>query len=236
MSVITTGKTFANGEQLTADKLNQVIDQAEFNASEAVDGSTITLISGAMAVNDNGITEGKIENGAVTTDKIANGDVTKSKIENVADMTVLGNTSGSSATPEEVSILDENTMSSNSATAIATQRSIKAYVDDLIDYSALPSQSGGVATEGEQGSYTLPGGLIIKYGTLNSTSYFTTYTFTTAFPTAIIGVNATVNEDISSPSETCSASTLLTTGFTLLGYRGTSGSSVGRVFWTAYGY
>jgi hypothetical protein len=71
MSVIDTGKTFANGEQLTADKLNQVIDRAEFNASEAVDGSTITLISGAMAVNDNGITEAKIENGAVTKNKLA---------------------------------------------------------------------------------------------------------------------------------------------------------------------
>jgi len=71
MSVINTGKTFANGEQLTADKLNQVIDQAEFNASEAVDGSTITLISGAMAVNDNGITEAKIDNGAVTKNKLA---------------------------------------------------------------------------------------------------------------------------------------------------------------------
>ena len=71
MSVISTGKTFANGEQLTADKLNQVIDQATFNASEAVDGSTLTLISGAMAVNDNGITESKIANGAVTKAKLA---------------------------------------------------------------------------------------------------------------------------------------------------------------------
>ena len=71
MSVISTGKTFANGEQLTADKLNQVIEQATFNANEAVDGSTLTLISGAMAVNDNGITEGKIYNGAVTKAKLA---------------------------------------------------------------------------------------------------------------------------------------------------------------------
>ena len=71
MSVINTGKTFANGEQLTADKLNQVIDQATFNASEAVDGSTITLIGGAMAVNDSGITEAKINNGAVTKAKLA---------------------------------------------------------------------------------------------------------------------------------------------------------------------
>ena len=71
MSVINTGKTFANGEQLTADKLNQVIEQAEFNVDEAVDGSTITLISGAMAVNDNGITESKIDNGAVTPAKLS---------------------------------------------------------------------------------------------------------------------------------------------------------------------
>jgi hypothetical protein len=119
MSVINTGKTFANGEQLTADKLNQVIDQATFNASEAVDGSTITLISGAMAVNDNGITEAKIEDGAIT----------KAKIENVTDMTVLGNTSGSDAAPQEVSILDEDDMNSNSDTELATQQSIKAYVD-----------------------------------------------------------------------------------------------------------
>ena len=71
MSVISTGKTFANGEQLTADKLNQVIDQATFNASEAVDGSTLTLIGGAIAVNDDGITEGKIRSGAVTKAKLA---------------------------------------------------------------------------------------------------------------------------------------------------------------------
>jgi len=65
MSVISTGKTFANGEQLTADKLNQVIDQATFNASEAVDGSTLTLIGGAMAVNDNGITKDKLATDAL---------------------------------------------------------------------------------------------------------------------------------------------------------------------------
>jgi hypothetical protein len=226
MSVINTGKTFANGEQLTADKLNQVIDQATFNASEAVDGSTITLISGAMAVNDSGITEAKIDNGAVT----------KAKIENVTDMKVLGNTSGSDASPQEVAILDEDTMSSNSATSLATQQSIKAYVDDLIDYSALPSQSGGLATEGEQGSYTLPGGLIVKYGTLDSNAYATLYTFTTAFPTAIIGVNATSNENYVSAAESCSVHVISETGFTLAGYQNNSGAAVGRVFWTAYGY
>lgn len=108
MAVITSGKTFANGEQLSADKLNQVITAATFNQADAVDGSTMTLIGGAMAVADSGIT--------------------KAKIENVANMKALGNTSGSAAAPQEVAILDEDTMSSDSATSLATQQSIKAYV------------------------------------------------------------------------------------------------------------
>jgi len=108
MAVITPGKTFANGEQLSADKLNQVITAATFNQADAVDGSTMTLVGGAMAVRDGGIT--------------------KTKIENVANMKALGNTSGSAASPQEVAILDEDTMSSDSATSLATQQSIKAYV------------------------------------------------------------------------------------------------------------
>jgi|LULQ01.1.fsa_nt_gb hypothetical protein len=108
MAVITPGKTFANGEQLSADKLNQVITAATFNATDAVDGSTMTLIGGAMAVRDSGIT--------------------KSKIENVANMKVLGNTSGSATSPQEVAILDEDNMSTDSDTSLATQQSIKAFV------------------------------------------------------------------------------------------------------------
>lgn len=119
MAIITSGKTFANGEQLSASKLNQVITAATFNQADAVDGSTMTLIGGAMAVVDGGI----------ATAKIADSAVTKAKIENVANMKALGNTSGSAAAPQEVAILDENNMSSDSATSLATQQSIKAYAD-----------------------------------------------------------------------------------------------------------
>ena len=65
MAVITSGKTFANGEQLSADKLNQVITAATFNASDAVDGSTMTLVGGAMAVRDGGITKAKLATDAL---------------------------------------------------------------------------------------------------------------------------------------------------------------------------
>ena len=118
MAIINKGKSFANGEQLTADKLNQVIDNATFTIS-AVDNVSTQLSSGAIIVKD----------GAITTAKLNDGAVTKAKIENVANMKVLGNTSGSAAAPQEVSILDEDDMSSDSATALSTQQSIKAYVD-----------------------------------------------------------------------------------------------------------
>ena len=117
MAVITAGKTFANGEQLSADKLNQVITGATF-ATGAIDNSVMQIVSDSLTVRDGGI----------VTAKIADSNVTKAKIENVANMKVLGNTSGGVAAPQEVAILDEDTMSTNSDTSLATQQSIKAFV------------------------------------------------------------------------------------------------------------
>tara|TARA_Y100000114_G_scaffold104843_1_gene98081 strand:- start:2246 stop:2950 length:705 start_codon:yes stop_codon:yes gene_type:complete len=76
MAVITSGKTFANGEQLSADKLNLVITGATFNQSDAVDGSTMTLIGGAMAVADNGITFSKLAD-VIDDDTMATASSTK---------------------------------------------------------------------------------------------------------------------------------------------------------------
>jgi len=59
MSVITKGKTFANGEQLTAGKLNQMLDAATFS-SAAVDNTKTTLSGGAITIAPNGITATEI--------------------------------------------------------------------------------------------------------------------------------------------------------------------------------
>ena len=60
---------------------------------------------------------------------IANDAVTFAKMQNINTAKVIGRTTAGSGDPEEVSILDEDAMTSNSATALATQQSIKAYVD-----------------------------------------------------------------------------------------------------------
>ena len=76
MSILTTGKTFVNGEQLSAEKLNQVISGATFNQSDAVDGSSITLIGGAIAVNDGGVTFAKLAD-VIDSDTMTGASATK---------------------------------------------------------------------------------------------------------------------------------------------------------------
>ena len=67
----------------------------------------------------------------VNTSDVANNSITLGKIETISNLEVLGNTSGSAGNVARVSILDQDTLSSNSATALATQQSIKAYIDSL---------------------------------------------------------------------------------------------------------
>jgi hypothetical protein len=170
MPVLTKGLTFSNGEQLTAEKLNVLVEEASFDSSTAVDNSTTRVnASGAITVKPQGITSTELAQDAVITANIVNGNVTKAKIENVTDMTVLGNTSGSDAAPQEVGVLDEDDMSSNSATALATQQSIKAYVD-------------GSSTQSSNGYVKMPNGVIIQWGSLTPSAYETDVTLPIAFP------------------------------------------------------
>jgi hypothetical protein len=129
--VVTKGTEYANGSQITSSNLNALVDDAKFSSNAVDDGSTALNDSAipAIIVKNAGISAVKLATDAVETAKIKDGNVTKAKIENVANLKVLGNTSGSAAAPQEVAILDEDTMSSNSATSLATQQSIKAYVD-----------------------------------------------------------------------------------------------------------
>ena len=80
MSIINKGKTFSNGEQLTAEKLNDLVDLAAFDQSATDSASTTVNTSGQIVVKDGGVSTPKIADTAVTTAKIADGQVTPAKL------------------------------------------------------------------------------------------------------------------------------------------------------------
>lgn len=104
------GTAIASGDFTSGEVIEAVYTGTEFRVTNA--GRNAQTITGSLVLAN-----------------IPNSLITKAKLENLASMKVLGNVSGSAAAPAEVSILDEDNMASNSATALATQQSIKAYVD-----------------------------------------------------------------------------------------------------------
>lgn len=94
---ISTTQTFADGDQVTSAKLNNLISQASFTAS-AITGTTLVVTVGKLKVGtitsaemgaasvvtaalaDTAVTTGKIFDGNVTTAKLADGAVTAAKI------------------------------------------------------------------------------------------------------------------------------------------------------------
>jgi hypothetical protein len=78
-------------------------------------------------------------------------------------------------------------MASDSATSLATQQSIKAYVDTSKTSAFVPTAYAG------EGSVTLPNGLIMKWGTIQANGNTgATITFSDAFPSNCINVTATM--------------------------------------------
>lgn len=206
MAILSTGNTFGATDTVTSTKLNNIANAATFD--DPVDETTLEKhTDGKLRIKDSG--------------------VTKAKIENVANMKVLGNTSGSATAPQEVSILDEDNMSSDSATALATQQSIKAYVDGSSTDGFTPTSYSG----GE--SVTLPNGLIMKWGSLSlSGSSTSTVTFASAFSTIVnVQVSWQIN-DTSSTNPTRLKGPISNSSIEIIN---TSASSA-NVYWQAIGY
>ena len=139
MAILSRGQTFASGDQVTAQKLQDIVDLATFD--DPADESTIIKDpdTGKLTVPSNGIGSNELAsdpsvnaNRAVNTDHIKDDAVTYDKIQDVAANSVIGNTTGSTATPTNVAILDEDNMVSDSNTSLVTQQSVKAYVDNQI--------------------------------------------------------------------------------------------------------
>jgi hypothetical protein len=95
-----------------------------------VDNATIEVNADTVRVKDLGITTAKLNDGAVTTIKLGNNQVTLAKLAQIANLRVLGNTSGASANVSEVTIVTD--LASASSTTLATSSSIKSYIDSTV--------------------------------------------------------------------------------------------------------
>jgi hypothetical protein len=167
MATITKGHTFINGDVLDASNLNNLVDNA------TISGILTTDISDAQ------ITTAKLADVAVTTAKIQNGAVTFAKMQSVSALSLLGSIAGGAV--DEVAILDDDTMSADSAVAVPTQQSVKAYVDNnaVLDFYVA---TGTLGAGGDQAGsiITCPSGTKFAitqtiYGLGGISAPYTTY-------------------------------------------------------------
>lgn len=91
------------------------------------DDVTITINNNnEVIIKDQGVSTAKIKDDNVTTVKVKDKNITLVKIQDLNAMRVIGSIGG--GTPEQIVILDEDDFASDSATALATQQSIKAFI------------------------------------------------------------------------------------------------------------
>jgi len=211
---------------ITTGKLADSTSAATGVTSVKIATSAVT----AAKIGTNAVTTVKILDANVTTAKILDANVTKAKIENLTDYTVLGNVSGGAAAPAEVTILDEDTLVTDSATALATQQSIKAYVDTEVAGASVfvPSTYAG------EESVTLPNGLIMKWGYKATVSASDSISFSVDFPTACVNVSATTSEATSTARWPMKVSSLGVGGFNVK--HGNSTTTNLGAYWQAFGY
>ena len=224
MAKIITGQSFNAGDQITSTKLNNIIGDAKLD-SDSVTGTTLNLTNGQLKVATDGISSNEIANnavgtnqiadGAVGTDQISNDAVTLAKIQDISTSKVIGRTTAGSGNAEEVSILNETDMSSNSSTALATQASIKAYVAQQVVLSDKIIASANISTASGNLSISKSHGLATSSGVVRNAAGNYTFTFSSTQDDANYIVVATRTDP--SPREgDCVVTNKTTTSFDIL--------------------
>jgi len=142
MAIINKGTAFSNVEQLSASKLNALVDGATFGTESVDNASTIVNANGAITVRDSGI----------STAKIANSNVTFAKLTDVIDDDTMDTaTSDTLATSESIKSYVDTTVDNLS--------SIKAHCvwDGTLTGTNAPISGSGVAnvTRNGNGNWTI---------------------------------------------------------------------------------
>ena len=124
-------------------------DLQELSAAEAKTLLGLSTVATSGSYNDlsdqPAISSGTVVSIASGTG-LAGGPITSSgtlSLASIANLRALGNVSGGSAAPVAIDIKDEDAMTSDSDTALATQQSIKAYVDAQVAAGTVSKYSTG---------------------------------------------------------------------------------------------
>jgi len=128
------GFTGAEGE-VTVDTTNDTLRVHDGSTAGGIRLAKLSEVSGGTGTvtsvdSGTGLTGGPITTSGTLS--IADNGVTFAKMQDINTAKVIGRTTAGSGDPEEVSILDEDAMTSDSATSLVTQQSIKAYVDSKL--------------------------------------------------------------------------------------------------------
>lgn len=118
------------------------------------DDVTIEVNSDVVRIKDLGVSTNKLAALAVTTAKIAANAVTFAKMQQIADLKVIGNVSGDTADPAEVSVITSTSLTGASNENLATALAIKSYVDSKI--GGLGNLEGGWAANNTDGAGETP--------------------------------------------------------------------------------
>ena len=101
-------------QELTAAEVRTLLNVADGATANTNTGTVVSIASGT------GLVGGPITSSGTLS------------LASIANLRALGNVSGVSAAPVAIDIKDEDAMTSDSDTALATQQSIKAYIDNSI--------------------------------------------------------------------------------------------------------
>ena len=160
-----------------------IIDADDDSSKKESIGDLISAIAGDGLSATNGVLAVGVDDSGIELDsdtlRLKDSGVTLAKLANLANMKVIGNISGNPATPAAVSILDQDTLAgegidsgAGSATSLATQQSIKKYVDDQITAQDLDFQGdagGALSIDIDSESLTIAGGTGIDTSGANNT-------------------------------------------------------------------
>lgn len=128
MPVVDTTITFQDNDQVTASKLNSIMDNSTFVSGAVVAGNGLEVVGGQLRIGDgsNGITTAKIADSAITTAKIENSTsattgVTTAKIANSAVTTdKIANSTSTTTGVTTAKIADSNITTAKIADANIT--------------------------------------------------------------------------------------------------------------------